>query len=180
MMLSICLAMLETEQDQQRFMRLFDAYEKKIYAVALLILEDQTQAEDAAQQTWLKLVQNWERISALPWKETGDIFIDPPRRIVMVRNQPVELRPREFALLLYFMRNPNIVLTSAQICYHAWKMTSGYDGGVSHQIYLLRKQIEPQPSNPSYIQTVHGFGYRFTPNFVETCDMCEENERELS
>lgn len=69
-MLSICLAMLETEQDQQRFMRLFDAYEKKIYAVALLILEDQTQAEDAAQQTWLKLVQNWERISALPWKET--------------------------------------------------------------------------------------------------------------
>ena len=41
MMLSICLAMLETEQDQQRFMRLFDAYEKKIYAVALLILQDQ-------------------------------------------------------------------------------------------------------------------------------------------
>ena len=112
--------------------------------------------------------------------QVGDIFIDPPRRIVMVRNQPVELRPREFALLLYFMRNPNIVLTSAQICYHAWKMTSGYDGGVSHPIYLLRKQIEPQPSNPSYIQTVHGFGYRFTPNFVETCDMCEENERELS
>lgn len=70
MMFSICLAMLETEQDQQRFIRLFDAYEKKIYAVALRILGDQTQAEDAAQQTWLKLVQNWERISALPWKET--------------------------------------------------------------------------------------------------------------
>ena len=75
MMLSICLAMLETEQDQQRFMRLCDAYEKKIYAVALLILEDQTQAEDAAQQTWLKLVQNWERISALPWKETGGYVV---------------------------------------------------------------------------------------------------------
>ena len=56
-------------------MRLFDAYEKKIYAVALLILEDQTQAEDAAQQTWLKLVQNWERISALPWKETGGYVV---------------------------------------------------------------------------------------------------------
>lgn len=69
-MFSICLAMLETEQDQKRFLRLFDAYEKKIYGVALRILGDQTQAEDAAQQTWLKLVQNWERISALPWKET--------------------------------------------------------------------------------------------------------------
>ena len=69
-MLAICLAMLETEQDQQRFTRLFEAHEKKIYGVALHILGNPTQAEDAAQQTWLKLVQNWERISALPWGET--------------------------------------------------------------------------------------------------------------
>ena len=69
-MLAICLAMLETEQDQQRFARLFEAYEKKIYGMSLHILGDQMWAEDAAQQTWLKLVQNWERISALPWNET--------------------------------------------------------------------------------------------------------------
>lgn len=69
-MLAICLSMLETEQDQQRFTRLFEAYEKKIYGMALHILGDQTRAEDAAQQTWLKLVQNWERISTLPWEET--------------------------------------------------------------------------------------------------------------
>lgn len=59
-------------------------------------------------------------------------------------------------------------------------MTSGYDSGISHPIYLLRKKIEPQPDKPLYIQTVYGFGYRFTPNFVETCDMCENNARELS
>ena len=69
-MLAICLAMLETEQDQRRFTRLFEAHEKKIYTVALRILGDRDRAEDAAQQTWLKLVQNWERISALPWEET--------------------------------------------------------------------------------------------------------------
>lgn len=112
--------------------------------------------------------------------QVGDIYIDPPRRIVKVREQLVDLRPREFALLLYFMRNPNVVLTSAQICHHAWKMTSGYDSGISHPIYLLRKKIEPQPNKPLYIQTVYGFGYRFTPNYVETCDMCENNVRELS
>ena len=49
--------------------------------------------------------------------QVGDIFIDPPRRIVKVRDQLVDLRPREFALLLYFMRNPDIVLTSAQSRY---------------------------------------------------------------
>ena len=69
-MLAICLAMLETEQDQRRFTRLFEAHEKKIYAVALHILGNPTQAEDAAQQTWLKLVQGWDRVSALPWEET--------------------------------------------------------------------------------------------------------------
>ena len=69
-MLAICLAMLETEQDQRRFTRLFEAHEKKIYAVVLRILGDRTKAEDAAQQTWLKLVQNWDRIAALPWEET--------------------------------------------------------------------------------------------------------------
>ena len=37
--------------------------------------------------------------------QAGDIFIDPPRRMVKVRGQSVNLRPREFSLLLYFMRN---------------------------------------------------------------------------
>lgn len=69
-MLAICLAMLETEQDQRRFTRLFEAHEKKIYAVALRVLGSPDKAEDAAQQTWLKLIQNWDRVSALPWRET--------------------------------------------------------------------------------------------------------------
>lgn len=100
---------------------------------------------------------------AAPFRE-GDIYIDPPRRVVEVRGQPVELRPREFSLLLYFMQNPDIVLTSEQICEQAWGMEEGYNHGVSHPIYLLRKAIEPDPENPVYIQTVRRVGYRFLPN----------------
>ena len=69
-MLVMFLSMLETEEDQRRFTTLFQAHEKKIYAVALHILGSRDRAEDAAQQTWLKLVQNWERASALLWEET--------------------------------------------------------------------------------------------------------------
>ncbi len=69
-MLAICLAMLETERDQRRFTRLYEAYEKKIYAVALRILGDRPRAEDAVQQTWLQLLRSWQRVSALPWEET--------------------------------------------------------------------------------------------------------------
>ena len=69
-MLVMFLSMLETEEDQRRFTKLFEAHEKKVYGVVLHILGDRDRAEDAAQQTWLKLVQNWERVSALPWGET--------------------------------------------------------------------------------------------------------------
>ena len=69
-MLTMYLAMLETEEDQRRFTRLYSAYEKKVYAVALRILGDPTRAEDAAQQTWFQLLKSWERVSALPWAET--------------------------------------------------------------------------------------------------------------
>lgn len=57
-MLAACLAILETEADQRRFIRLYEAYEKAVYAVALRVLGDPTRAEDAAQQTWLQLIKN--------------------------------------------------------------------------------------------------------------------------
>ena len=91
-----------------------------------------------------------------------------------VQGRSVNLGPREFSLLLYFMCNLDIMLSTKRICNHAWGMMNGYDYGIYYPIYLLRKQIEPQPKNPSDIQTVRGFGYRFRP-YVETCDKCEDN-----
>ena len=93
----------------------------------------------------------------------GDIFIDPPRRHVEVRGRPVALRPREFTLLLYFMQNPGIVLTTEQICEHAWGNEAAYGQGVSSPIAILRKAIEPDPKRPVYIETLKGVGYRFIP-----------------
>lgn len=94
----------------------------------------------------------------------GDILIDPLRYVVEVQDQAVNLRPREFLLLLYFMQNPDIVLSSEQICEQAWNLAEGYDQGVAHPVYLLRKKIEPDLEHPVYIHTVRGVGYRFTPN----------------
>ena len=54
-MLAMFLAMLESEEDQRRFTKLYEAYEKKVYAVALRILGDPVRAEDSAQQTWFQL-----------------------------------------------------------------------------------------------------------------------------
>lgn len=107
--------------------------------------------------------------------QVGDIFIDPARHTVTVRGQLVNLRPREFSLLLYFMRNPKIVLTSEQICEQAWGMEGSYNQGVSGPIALLRKSIEPDKSQPRYIKTVPGVGYCFTAYRDETCDDCRDS-----
>jgi len=104
--------------------------------------------------------------------QVGDIYIDPPRRKVKVLDKQVNLRPREFNMLLYFMRNPQIVLTAEQICINAWGMEVGYNTGVYQPVRILRQAIEPDPQDPIYIETIWHTGYRFTAYKSETCDKC--------
>ena len=73
-----------------------------------------------------------------------------------------------FSLLLYFMRNPGIVLTAQQICENAWDME--YTQPIDRAIHELRRQIETNPRQPCYIQTVHRVGYKFTSYSSETCE----------
>lgn len=101
--------------------------------------------------------------------QVGNIAIDPARHLVWVCGKQVKLRPREFNLLLYFMRNPGIVLTADQICEHAWGVIGNYNRGISHPIYLLRKAIEPDLTNPIYIKTMKRVGYYFAAHNDEIC-----------
>ena len=98
----------------------------------------------------------------------GDIYIDPAQQKVKVCRRPVSLRHREFSLLLYFMRNPNMVLSAKRICENAWGME--YTQPIDRAIHELRKQIEVNPRQPRYIQTVHRVGYKFTSYSSETCE----------
>lgn len=104
--------------------------------------------------------------------QKGDILIDPARHTVDVQGRSVKLRPREFSLLLYLMRNSNVVLSAEKICDQAWGIEGIYKNGIAQPIRLLRVAIEPNPGKPIYIHTVRGVGYCFVPNTVETCDFC--------
>ena len=99
--------------------------------------------------------------------QCGDIYIDPLRHTVQVLDRPVELRPREFSLLLCFMRHPHAILSADQICEYAWNME--YTQSVGQSVYDLRQKIEPDPSKPIYIETAYRVGYRFTAHSSETC-----------
>ena len=95
----------------------------------------------------------------------GDLMIDPIRHHVTLGGEQIHLQPREFRLLLHFVRNPGIVVTPERICETVWQ--TGYDRSrdVSSVIAELRRKLGDTREHPSYIETIHGFGYRFLPQF---------------
>lgn len=93
----------------------------------------------------------------------GDITIDFEAREVTVGEVPVELTPTEFNLLGALMRNAGRTLTRLQLLDAAMgEAFEGYERTIDTHIKNLRRKIENDPANPTYIQTVYGVGYRFT------------------
>ena len=93
----------------------------------------------------------------------GDLMIDPIRHHVTLAGQEIYLQPREFRLLLHFARNPGIVVTPDRIGEVIWQNSYDYNRDVTAVIAELRRKLGDTKDHPTYIATVHGFGYRFLP-----------------
>ena len=90
----------------------------------------------------------------------GDISLDVKTREVWRGETLVELTPKEYALLEYFMRHPNQVLSGQQIADHVWSYEfDGLTNRVAVYVSYLRRKLG-DGSARSPIQTVHGVGYR--------------------
>jgi two-component system, OmpR family, alkaline phosphatase synthesis response regulator PhoP len=92
----------------------------------------------------------------------GDLHIDTEKRKVVLGGKKVELTAKEFDLLVLFARNPGRAYTRQSLLDTVWGYTfEGYDHTVNSHINRLRSKIETDPSNPKFIQTVWGVGYKF-------------------
>ncbi|MDD2234763.1 MAG: response regulator transcription factor [Desulfitobacteriaceae bacterium] len=81
---------------------------------------------------------------------------------VFVRGQEVSLAQKEFGLLLYLAQNPNRVFGREELFERVWGLDAlGDSATVTVHIARVREKIESDPSNPQYIETVWGAGYRF-------------------
>ncbi len=93
----------------------------------------------------------------------GDVEINFRTFEANKRGCPIELSPREFKMLKYFVEHRGEVVTRDQLLDHVW----GYEGlpltrTVDMHIAKLRQKIEDTPGDPHYIVTVHRVGYKFT------------------
>ncbi|MBU5439566.1 response regulator transcription factor [Tissierella sp. MSJ-40] len=75
----------------------------------------------------------------------------------------IDLKPKELKILEYLAKNPNQIKTKEQIYDKVWgEEYIGDDNTIMVHIRRLRKKIEDNPSNPKYILTIKGLGYKFT------------------
>ncbi|MCD6424896.1 MAG: response regulator transcription factor [Anaerolineales bacterium] len=93
----------------------------------------------------------------------ADIILDIAGHIVEIQDRPIELTPSEFDLLAALMAAPGRSFSRAELLESLGESTfiEGYERTVDVHIHNLREKIEPDPSDPIYIETVYGTGYRF-------------------
>jgi len=93
---------------------------------------------------------------------SGDLEADPLQRRVTLGEKSLQLKPKEFDLLVYLMQQRGRVLTRDQLLEKVWGYTFGGDTRtVDVHIRWLREKIEEDPGTPRRLETVRGVGYRF-------------------
>jgi DNA-binding response OmpR family regulator len=96
--------------------------------------------------------------------EFGEVALDAGTRDVTRRGEPVALTAREFDLLWFLASHPRRVFSRDQLMTRIWGYSAALDTGtVTVHVRRLREKLEDEPSQPRYLQTVWGVGYRLVP-----------------
>jgi two-component system, OmpR family, KDP operon response regulator KdpE len=96
--------------------------------------------------------------------QVGDFVVNTLSRQVTIREKEVRLTPREYELLLFFLRNADRVMTHSAVIKSIWGPHSTHQAEYLRVLVAaLRKKIEPDPLHPRYLITDPWVGYRLTP-----------------
>lgn len=90
----------------------------------------------------------------------GGLILDLATFTLHKTDQTVSLTPTETSILFELMRHPDEVLTRAELSRKVWNHDHVDSSTINVYINQLRKKIEEDPGQPTYIQTVRGVGYR--------------------
>lgn len=106
--------------------------------------------------------QQYTSTPQTPIQKYRDISLFPEECRVIVRGEEISLSPKEFRLLELFMSYPRRVWSREQLIEQVWGADFlGDTKTVDVHIRWLREKLELEPSQPQYLITVRGFGYRF-------------------
>jgi DNA-binding response OmpR family regulator len=94
--------------------------------------------------------------------QAGNMIIDLNRREILLDGKPLSLKPKEYELLVFLVRQKGHALSRELILKRVWGWDfSGGSRTVDVHVRWLREKIEPDPASPTRLVTVRGSGYRF-------------------
>ncbi len=110
---------------------------------------------------------NGDSVEFPPPFQSDGLTINWSQHEVKVQGKKVDLTPTEFKLLRCLAENPNRILSHEQILSKVWGAEYISDKSyVKLYVRYLREKIEPKPSQPTWIVTERGFGYKFVPSMA--------------
>jgi len=93
----------------------------------------------------------------------GDVTLNPLTHQLLKGEQEITLSPKEYKLLLLLVSNPNRVYSRDELLNKVWDDEVAFETRtVDVHIRRLRTKVESDPQNPVWIETVRGYGYRFS------------------
>jgi two-component system KDP operon response regulator KdpE len=106
------------------------------------------------------ILRRQTNMTSEPVFKQGDLSVDLANRLVLVKDQEIQLTPTEYDILRALVINAGKVLTSRHLLHQVWG--EGYDDLHILRVNIsnLRRKVEPDPSRPTYIHTEPGIGYR--------------------
>lgn len=133
----------------------------------MLILTFNDSEEKAVEKVIAALADKIEfevmRSVSPPMLSFSGLEIRQHQRRVLRNGIDISLTRLEYGTLVFLASNPNRVFTQSQIFEAVWNMDSdSCHSSVANVIYNLRKKIEPDSKNPTYLKTVLGIGYKFS------------------
>jgi len=109
-----------------------------------------------------RVCMSFSKVEESPEIESGPFVLNLKSRSVYKNNKIIDLTQVEYQILEYFMNNKNTALDRTSILNHIWGETYvGDEKIVDVNIRRIRMKIEDEPSNPQYIITIWGFGYKW-------------------
>lgn len=93
----------------------------------------------------------------------GNLMLDPAKKIAKRNHKTIILTAREYALLEYFLRNPNTLISKTQLLEHVWDYSyDGLSNIVETYVKYLRKKLKTSAKDKELIHTRRGSGYILT------------------
>ncbi len=106
-----------------------------------------------------------------------DVSLDPIEKVVWKSTRRIQLTRKEFGILEYLMRHSNEVISQEELLEHVWgTLTNPFSNTVRVHIQSLREKLLDDHTNPRYIETAVGTGYRFIKPESDLCESAPEQE----